>query len=151
MHKPYWIKLYTCRSYLLLLWWAWLFRIVLMTIKTTPSTPECEVNGTECYDSWAWVIYLFMNFSESSRLCRLAQKYSTQISTEILNPKLSNQSVEVWALLSLTQIVAVIITRLGGGGWSCHDAVNRTVTLLEGRTKVSEAKELLTKTINSQL
>ena len=23
-------------------------------------TPECEVNSTECYDGWVWVIYLFV-------------------------------------------------------------------------------------------
>ena len=31
------------------------------------STPECVINGTECYDSWVWVIYLFTEWREGER------------------------------------------------------------------------------------
>ena len=29
-------------------------------VSQTNPTPECGVNGTERYDGWSWVIYLFI-------------------------------------------------------------------------------------------
>ena len=31
-----------------------------MAQQNNPAPPGCMVNGTECYDGWVWVIYLFI-------------------------------------------------------------------------------------------
>ena len=49
-----------------------------MAWQINPTPPECVVNGTECFDSWMWAIYLFVHQHEFST--KYQRAFSTQTS-----------------------------------------------------------------------
>ena len=77
--------------------------------KTTPAL-EYEVNGTECYGSWVWVVYLFVTYANSIVLYAVHPYMARVLNSDKIPIMPASVSVCKYLRLKASTDTAVIIT-----------------------------------------